>query len=365
MDTKMNSFSRHFESLLKDDGNIKDNLNSNKTSIHTTEIPTPDLIDITNVTHCNTPALKKKTKTKKFIMLNEENNKTNTKPKMQETYECQLCKGRMIPSTNASYECSLCGYIKNMVIISGYNDISHTSNSLNNTQELCITNGNKDDFYTDKCFTESGMATRVAIIEELNRYNFNSKTIKFDKNVLDIAAEISFRVLFDECHRSLPRKGILSAALKLACNQVDISISRLDEEYIKYTGTTNKFMTQGIKDIENKLNICFSQVISKKTEADNFIERYIDLLKLNPIYKDNVITLINLVKTSGRFDGQTEVTIWLGSLCIIYKDMDGDTTVKKNITSYTKITPSTLNSFINKVGKYRNEFIEAFIRDME
>lgn len=294
----------------------------------------------------------KKHKLEKFI---EKYDDHENELMSEKIYYCPHDNTVLLPSNGNNYECPSCGYLKEIRQGNRIND-SHYCNNINKPT-VNISLAGEDKYYNKKFTTEAGFTSRNSIEDDLNSYN-NKSHIKFPSRVINYAAEVAFRVLSQESHRHNPRKGILSAAIRLACIEKDSDISRTDEELVRFTNTDERFLAVGIRAIEQVLNISFTELLIKSSEKNNYVDRYIELLNVDSKYKNNVLTLIELAEVSGRFIGQNPNTIWAGSFCYIYEF--AKIKVKKSMIQETKITISTFNNFGKVIRENLDEFSEAF-----
>lgn len=272
---------------------------------------------------------------------------------------CPMCNLTLIPTNGNFHACPECGFMKEVANNLGYSNIVHYNHNVssNSTSYLKLENCNKNDMSRFRKLTTINSNIKKKLIEnKLENLNIVSN-IKFPPDVIKSARDIAHQILSKSTRRNSPRAGIMAACIKYICMKDEIGISRRDIEYANFTGVPEKHLIEGEKILKEELSIDNSMLERDTNQKIAYIERHIENLHLTNEYNGLILELIQSAESSMRFMGKKDNTVWAGSICYVYEQLGKK--IKKELGNSTNVTPSTFNTFIKTIDKYKEEYEEV------
>lgn len=186
---------------------------------------------------------------------------------------------------------------------------------------------------------------------------FKNIQSKSDENNISICvvdrAKIMYKTLSeDTIKRGKSRKGLIAACLYNSCK--DKNDSRSTKEISQIFNLKIKKMTSGCKQFNEMMYHNDHTYISKikPTSADDFIERYTIVLKLDKDSKESAIYVSNMATKLGLVSENTPASIAVGSIYLISQNYKLKIT-KKKLSELCEISEVTISKTYKKMLPYK------------
>jgi transcription initiation factor TFIIIB Brf1 subunit/transcription initiation factor TFIIB len=205
--------------------------------------------------------------------------------------------------------------------------------------------------------------TNSKFLNQLN--NNNSSGIYIHTNVLKSANEM-FTTIRSKGHvyRKDVRLGVQSACIYYACYQH--KISKTPKEIAAYMGIEEKFHSIGDRILHSLNEAGVIEIPSKIDPIDDYIERYLDELKISKIYKGFVLDLVRCAERKNIHIMQDSKN---NTKCVgaIYMLVDRVPELRKKITkemieNACGISKTTFQRYYDSLCKYHKHIRNVFKR---
>lgn len=190
---------------------------------------------------------------------------------------------------------------------------------------------------------------------------FKNIQSKSDDNNISICvvdrAKVMYKTLSeDTIKRGKSRKGLIAACLYNSCK--DKNDSRSTKEISQMFDLKIKKMTNGCKQFNEMMYHNDNNYITKikpVTESD-FIERYINLLKIDNSYKEGILYVADMAIKLGLVSENTPSSIAVGSIYLISQYYKLKIT-KKRLSEVCEISEVTISKTYKKMVPYEKYLI--------
>lgn len=186
---------------------------------------------------------------------------------------------------------------------------------------------------------------------------FKNIQSKSDENDISICiidrAKIMYKTLSeDTIKRGKSRKGLIAACLYNSCK--DKNDPRSTKEISQMFGLKIKKMTSGCKQFNEMMYHNNSDYISKikPTSPEDFIERYIMVLKLDKKNKERAVYISEMASKLGLVSENTPASIAVGSIYLT-SQVYGLGITKKKLSEVCEISEVTISKTYKKMVKFK------------
>ncbi len=186
---------------------------------------------------------------------------------------------------------------------------------------------------------------------------FKNIQSKSDENNISICvvdrAKIMYKTLSeDTIKRGKSRKGLIAACLYNSCK--DKNDSRSTKEISQMFNLKIKKMTSGCKQFNEMMYHNDHSYIAniRPTSADDFIERYATVLKMDKTNKERAIHVSDMATKLGLVSENTPASIAVGSIYLISQNHNLKIT-KKKLSELCEISEVTISKTYKKMLPYQ------------
>ena len=193
-----------------------------------------------------------------------------------------------------------------------------------------------------------------SLINVFNNISAKSKDNNIPNCIVD-KASLLYKILSDDkIKRGTSRKGLIAACVYYSLK--DKEITRSTKEIAKLFGLSCKKMSTGCKEfnemIFNKDNKYSNNI--KPTLPEDFILRFVVLLKIDNYYRDIILNVAIIADNLGIITKNTPTSIAIGSIYLVSEHYNLGFTKKilKNKCNSSEVTISKAYKELNKYKEY-------------
>ncbi len=206
---------------------------------------------------------------------------------------------------------------------------------------------------------------KMTTLKELHIWNSQSHDNQLPKHIIEMANDM-FAMIKENgnVYRKDVKKGVQAACLYYTCHMN--GISKTPSEIAAIVGIDEKFLSAGDRILRDLNERSVIYIPAKINVIANYINRYFELLNINPKYKQFIFDIIDQAdddRLHVLFDSKDN-TKCVGAIYLLIDRVKSlRTTIDKDkLGSECNISKTTFIKYHNMINKYYKKFIHIFIK---
>ena len=268
---------------------------------------------------------------------------------------CEKCNINC-KTLNGIIYCELCG-MEDKIESDNITFNSENNHNTNNNSFMTFNFIGKNSYCYQRSFLKT-CANYSSFRKNNNRkdmynYNYKYEGNKLPKNVIKLAIEL-FSTIKDNkyVYRGNGKKGIIGACIFYAC--VINKITKTPREIASILGIEERFLSQGDRTIQELNEKGIINIPTILRPLDDYLNQYFALLKIDIVYKQFIIDIINRIdeKNIHIINDSRTTTKAIGTIYLLVNRVKKYNNINKElIVKECKISKSTFIRYYNLLMK--------------
>jgi hypothetical protein len=294
-------------------------------------------------------------------------------PKLVETKSSILCCEKTMVQHGSFLVCEVCG--KELADTSGATNETYTTSNIldcnvNDKGFMAMHIVGRGSYGYNRSLLKTcakyGQYRKMTTLKDMHNWNSQSSSGKHvPKNVIEEASNMFAKIKeHGYVYRKDVKKGVISACIYYAC--YNNGISKTPAEIAQLVGIAEKFHSAGDRILRDLNERGIIDLPEKIDPIIDYVERYMELLKIPKIYKQFVLDIIHVAdreKLHVLSDSKNN-TKCIGA---IYLLIDRIPELRKAIDKETidkecEISKTTFQKYYNLICKFYRKFVPVFVR---
>ena len=206
---------------------------------------------------------------------------------------------------------------------------------------------------------------KMTTLKELYIWNSQSHDNQLPKHIIEMANDM-FAMIKDHgyVYRKDVKKGVQAACLYYTCHMN--GISKTPSEIAAIAIIDEKFLSAGDRILRDLNERSVIHIPAKINVIANYVNRYFELLNINPKYKQFIFDIIEQAdddRLHVLFDSKDNTKCVGAIYLLIDRVKELRTTIDKDkLGNECRISKTTFIKYHNMINKYYKKFIHVFIK---